>query len=145
MSPLLGEVGSAWIWLVAGLALAGCELLAPGVFLIWLGIAAMVTSGITALGATPWQAQILVFAGLSVASVLIGRRLAVHPASTLNRRGHDLVGQTVLLAQPIVGGVGRSNQGDVSWRLTGPDLPAGARVRITGLDGTTLRVEPIGE
>ena len=136
---VLAEIGPTWAWLIGGLVLAACELLAPGVFLIWLGLAAIATAG-AALLVPAWQAQILVFALLAVVAVMIGRRVTRNPPSTLNRRGHDLIGEIVVLEEPIVNGAGRLRKGDTSWRVVGPDLAAGSRVRIAALDGTTLVV-----
>ncbi len=40
-------------------------------------------------------------------------------------------------------GHGRIGLADGSWAVTGPDLPAGATVEITGVEGTVLRVAPV--
>src|SRR4051795_9005031 len=135
-----------WAWLILGLALAGLELLAPGIFLIWLGLAALATGLADAALGLSWQAATLLFATLSVAAVLAGRmisRPAVQNdnASALNRRGEALVGRIFTLEAPIVGGEGRVRVGDSSWRVTGPDAPAGSAVRVVRVDGSTLVVE----
>ena len=133
-----------WAWLVLGLALVGLEVLAPGVFLIWLGIAALLT-GLVDMGfGLPWQGALILFAALSAASVLAGRRLtrARGASPDLNRRGENLVGRLFTLDGPVAGGEGRVRVGDSVWRVIGPDLPAGASVRVTRLDGATLVVEP---
>ncbi|TXM95984.1 NfeD family protein, partial [Methylobacterium sp. WL122] len=59
---------------------------------------------------------------------------------TLNRADRGLLGREGLLAEPIRDGAGRIRFDDTLWRITGPELPAGARVRVTGIDGTVLRV-----
>ena len=59
----------------------------------------------------------------------------------LNRRGEQLIGQVVTLEEATVNGRGRARVGDSLWRVTGPDLAAGTRVRITGIDHGTLVVE----
>ena len=61
--------------------------------------------------------------------------------SALNRRGHALVGQTFTLEAPIADGSGRIRVGNSSWRVTGPNAPAGASVRVVRADGATLVVE----
>src|SRR3954465_11293590 len=80
-----------WSWIVLGLALMGLELLAPGVFLLWLGLAAVANGGVRwgldlrAAGGLDWafdlswQAAAICFAILSVASVLLGRAVTRHP------------------------------------------------------------------
>jgi inner membrane protein len=136
----------AWAWIILGLALAGLELLAPGVFLIWLGLAAIVTGLVDGALDLSWQAATLLFAALSVAAVLVGRaisRPAVQKddASALNRRGEALVGRIFTLEAPIIAGEGRVRVGDSSWRVTGRDAPSGSAVRVVRVDGATLVVE----
>jgi len=136
----------AWSWIILGVVLVGLELLAPGIFLLWLGLAAIVTGLVDGALGLSWQASTLLFALFSVAAVVIGR-LVTRPAvrqeaATLNQRGEALVGQFFTLETPMTRGEGRIRVGDSSWRVTGPDLPSGARVRVVRLDGTTLVVEP---
>lgn len=137
----------AW-WLVAALVLVIAELLAPGFFLIFLGIAAGVT-GVAALLAPglPVIVQALVFAALTAAILALGRRWyrGIDTRSTdplLNDRAARLVGSRVQVCDAIVGGTGRVTVGDGAWTAVGPDLPAGASVRIVGASGGVLRVEP---
>ena len=136
----------AWAWIILGVVLIGLELAAPGIFLLWLGLAALATGLIDAAVGLSWQASTLVFAVLSVAAVLLGRavsRPAVHrDSATLNRRDEALVGRVFTLEAPLAGGEGRIRVDDSSWRVTGPDLPPGASVRVVRVDGTTLVVEP---
>jgi inner membrane protein len=61
---------------------------------------------------------------------------------TLNARGEALVGQVFVLDQPILAGRGRIKLGDGSWIVTGPDMVAGAKVRVAAGRGTELKVEP---
>jgi membrane protein implicated in regulation of membrane protease activity len=144
--PFIEELGP-WAWLILGLLLVGLEMLVPGVFLIWLGIAAMLTGIADWFFALSWQGSSLVFALLSVIAVVVGRAVsrsdrAVADRSALNRRGEALVGQTFRLDAPIVGGEGRLRIGDSFWRVVGPDSPAGATIRVTRVDGATLVAEP---
>ncbi|GJE44334.1 NfeD family protein [Methylobacterium soli] len=87
----------------------------------------------------------LIFAGLAVVSVALASRLMRRPLSVLNRADRGLIGRVCVLAEPIVRGEGHLRLDDTLWRVAGPDLPAGTRVRVTGLDGTVLRVAPAGE
>ncbi len=137
-----------WAWLVFAALLGIAEVMIPGVFLIWIAIAAAIT-GLAAL-ALPigLPLQLLIFAALSIAAVWAGRRwYADHPvASTdplLNDRTARLIGQTVTVVEPIVGGEGRVKVGDSVWTALGPDADAGARVRVIAAEGTALRVEGI--
>ena len=60
----------------------------------------------------------------------------------LNDRAGAFVGQVVVLNEPIRDGYGRASLGDTIWRIAGPDLPAGQRVRVVSADGAVLKVEP---
>ena len=147
MTDLLDAIGPAWAWVVAGLALAGLELVAPGAFLIWLGLAAVAMGIVAGLWPLPWQAQWLVYAGFAAGSVALGWRLGrtkpdPDDATALNLRGHAVVGQVFVLEAAIADGHGRVRVGDSSWRVVGPDQAAGSRVRAVRLDGTSLVVEP---
>jgi hypothetical protein len=139
---------SFWHWFILGIALTILEILAPGVVFLWLGIAAGAT-GLVMLGidGLTWQAQTLVFAGLSVVSIVSGRLwLRRHPTATdhptLNRRGEQHIGRVFTLDAPIVNGVGKIRVNDATWKVAGEDLPAGTRVKVVAVEGTVLRVEP---
>lgn len=142
----------AWNWVILGTVLLALEILTPGVYLLWLGIAAVATGLLSFLlwdaGFWVWQAQILVFLVLSIVSVLIGRRVfpTTGTADTdqplLNQRERQLVGRTATLEEPIVEGRGRIRLGDTLWRVSGPDLPVGARVRVIAAENGELAVEP---
>jgi membrane protein implicated in regulation of membrane protease activity len=45
------------------------------------------------------------------------------------------------LERPIVDGIGTVRIDDTVWRVTGPDCPAGSRVRVAHADGANLSVE----
>jgi membrane protein implicated in regulation of membrane protease activity len=133
----------AWFWIILGVVFIGIELFAPGIFFLWLGLAAMATGVVHGAAGLSWQASTLLFAILSILAVLLGRTLArkVDGSGLLNRRGEALVGTMFTLDQPISGGEGRVRVGDSFWRVTGADAPAGAAVRVVRLDGATLVVE----
>ncbi len=136
-----------WAWLIAGLVLMGLELLAPGVFLIWIGLAALLTGAAVGLTGMGWQAAALVFAALAVLAVVIGRSLTRRardepdPAMDLNARDRNLVGRVVRLERAIAGGLGQVRIDDSLWRVSGEDMPSGSSVRITRVEGTMLWVE----
>jgi membrane protein implicated in regulation of membrane protease activity len=137
----------AWGWVILGLVLIGGEVLAPGVFLIWFGLAALLTGAVVGMADIGWQAAALVFAGFSVVSVLAGRLLTRRrgeepdAATGLNDRGRQLVGKVFRLDSTMTGGEGRIRVGDSSWRITGPELLAGSEVRVVRVEGATLVVE----
>ena len=137
-----------WYWWVAAAAFMALEILLPGIFFLWLGIAAAIV-GIVALviPSMTWPYQVALFAVLSVAAVLLARvyvkkRPVESDQPTLNRRGEQYVGRIVTLSDPIENGRGRAKIGDSAWSVEGDDLPAGAKVKIVGVDGIVLKVEP---
>lgn len=140
-----------WHWLTLGVVLIAVEIVAPGAFLLFPGMAALVTGVIVCtVPGLEWETQALIFALASVAALAAGRRfyfrLRLPPdRAAPNRRAEHLVGCVHPLTAAIVGGRGRVKVGDASWLVAGPDLPAGALVRVTGAVGTVLRVEPAGD
>jgi inner membrane protein len=136
----------AWAWVILGVVLVGLEMVAPGIFLIWLGVAALLTGLLDGFLDLSWQASFLVFAGLCVVAVLIGRTVTganreVSHEPGLNRRAQSFVGQVFALEAPIQHGEGRVRVGDSSWRVTGADAAAGSHVRVVRVEGATLVVE----
>ncbi len=137
-----------WHWLVLGIVLVVLEVLSPGVYFLWLGIAAIVVGGILyGLPDMTWQMQLVLFAVFSVVSIALARILLQrHPIESdepaLNRRGEQYIGRVLTLSEPIENGVGRVKVDDTIWRVEGPDCPAGTRVRVVGVDGVVFQVEP---
>ena len=137
-----------WAWIVAGLVLLALELVVPGGFLLWMGISGIVTGLIVLFWAIGWPLQWLIFGLLSLVSIALWVRWTrSRPARTdrpyLNRRAEQFVGQEAVLEQAIEQGFGRVVLGDTVWRVSGPDLPAGQRVRIVGYEGAVLKVEAV--
>jgi membrane protein implicated in regulation of membrane protease activity len=135
-------------WAAFALVLVAAETLAPGAFMLWLGFAAAaVFLGVLLIPGIPLLVQVAAFVVLSFVSIQVYRtwfssreRQSDQPA--LNRRTAALVGQVVVLEGAIVDGRGRVQIADAYWEVSGPDLPAGSRVRIIGGDAMTLQVEP---
>ena len=140
-----------WSWMVIGVALLALEVMSPGVYLLWFGVAAILTGLLSFqlwdFAFWGWQMQVLAFLILSLASVLIGRRL--FPATgaddtdqpLLNQRDRQLVGRLATLTEPIVNGHGRVRIGDTLWRVTGEDMAEGTRGRVVAAENGELRVE----
>ena len=141
----IAELG-AWSWMIAAAVLFVLELIAPGIFFMWFGTAALATALITFRYDISWQWQFIWFAGLSLATILlVGRYLRANPLRSdkplLNKRALKLVGQSYDLVDPIVNGRGSIHAGDTIWRVEGPELPKGARIKVVGVDGSVLKVE----
>jgi membrane protein implicated in regulation of membrane protease activity len=144
LADLIHQLGP-WNWLIAGIILLGVEILAPGNVFVWFGLAALVTGAFAFLTDFGWQTEVLVFVVLAVVLALAGRRYFA-PLSTpgeqpfLNQRAAKQVGTTHVLAEPIVDGRGRIRIDDTNWRVTGPDMPSGTKVRVVSADGALLTV-----
>jgi membrane protein implicated in regulation of membrane protease activity len=148
MSGLIASLG-AWNWLIAGGLLLAVELAVPGMFMMWLGLAALLVGIISLFVDWPWQAQLVAFAVFTLASIPLwrhfARRVEHAPESPyLNRRAAGFVGHVFALDKPIVNGVGTVRVDDTVWRVHGPELPAGTRVRVARSDGAVLYVEAEG-
>jgi inner membrane protein len=137
-------------WAVCALLLFGMEVLAPGAFMLWLAFAA--SSVLLIVWLVPglsFLIQAVLFVVLGFVSILIYRKwfrgnddiATDQPA--LNRRTAQLVDRIVSLEGAIERGRGRVQIADAYWDVSGPDLPAGASVRIVGAEGMVLKVEAV--
>ncbi len=151
LETVFAELGP-WNWMVLGFALLAMEILVPGVFLLWIGVAALVIGAISLLiwdaSVWIWQVQVIAFLALALVSAYLGNRMmggrnAESDQPLLNLRGEQLIGRTATLTEPIREGRGRIQLGDTLWRVSGPDLPPGARVRVTSATDSELTVEAI--
>jgi len=153
IASIVAELGP-WNWMLLGFILLCLEIFAPGVFLLWIGIAALIVGSASLLlwdaAFWTWQVQVLVFLMLSLASAYVGKKIVrdretASDQPLLNKRGAQMIGRTATLAEPIKEGRGRIKLGDTTWRVSGPDLPAGAQVRVIGAADTDLElvVEPV--
>jgi inner membrane protein len=136
---------SDWIiWMVAGLALLGVEILAPGAFMMWLGLAACGTGLIVLATSIGFDLQVVTCAVLSAISLGVGLRLRHRPAR-LNTQQAGLTGRSAT-ALAFHGREGRVRVGDSDWAARLPadvaEPTAGARLRVEGVDGTVLIVRP---
>jgi membrane protein implicated in regulation of membrane protease activity len=145
MTEIFSTLGT-WNWLIFGFILMALELLAPGVFMFWLGLAALLV-GLLSFAINPsWQTQLLLFAVFAVAAVPLWRRVARSNNTVsvsnpfLNKRTEALIGRVFTLEKPIIDGSGTIRIDDTIWRVAGPDAPAGSRVKIVQADGASLTV-----
>lgn len=138
----------ALTWLVAGLILSAIETLAPGAFFIWFGAAAAIVGAVSYFMPMGFVAQLILFAVLVTALVLIGRRVYgsfdTAPGPLPQSRAHAMIGADFFLEEAIARGYGRIRVGDSSWRVAGPDCPAGSMVKVVAVEqGSLLRVERV--
>jgi len=138
-----------WNWWILALLLFVVELAMPGVIFLWLAIAAALTGFLVLIIPTVgWEVSFIVFAVLSVISIYIGRKVwtpgnTPSEDPTLNKRADQYIGRTFTLDTAMENGRGRLHVGDSSWLAEGPDLPAGAHVKVIAVKGSVLKVEHV--
>ncbi len=136
-----------WHWMVLAVLLAAGETLIPGAVVIWFAASAAVIGLLMVVVDIPWQYQLIGFGLLGLAALLLYRSYRKkNPGPVeqpnLNQRGQQYVGSELVLVEAIEQGSGKARLGDGVWKVSGPELPAGARVRVTGVNGTILTVSP---
>jgi membrane protein implicated in regulation of membrane protease activity len=148
---IINAIGSygPWAWVVAGVVLLALELAVPGGFLLWLGVAGIATGLVTFLWTMDWPLQFLLFGALSLLLIVVWMRFfkgRERPSDRpfLNDRAAVYIGHEAVLGEPIRDGWGRLSLGDTVWRIAGPDLPAGRKVRVVAAEGAVLKVEAAG-
>ncbi len=137
-----------WHWMVLAVLLAAAETLVPGAVVIWFAASASVIGLVMVAFDIPWQYQLIGFGVLGMAALLLYRSYRKKNPGTfeqpnLNQRGLQYVGSELVLVEAIEQGSGKAKLGDGVWKVSGPELPAGARVRVTGVNGTILTVIPV--
>lgn len=137
-----------WYWWCLALILGALEMFIPGAAFLWIGGAAAIVGFIAMIPGVGLPLQLVLFGALAVLAWFLSRRIArrdppdIH-AGTLNRRADAYVGRVFVLEEAMIDGQGRVRVGDGQWSVSGPGgLPAGAHVRVIGVDGAMLLVEP---
>jgi membrane protein implicated in regulation of membrane protease activity len=144
---MFDDIAPGWLWMIGGVILLAAEILAPGIFLIFVGAAAVATGVFALLFGLGLPAQLALFALYTVIAVMIGRRFYANSNTDssdplLNDRAARLVGRVVTVVETVDNGGGRVRVGDSEWSARGGPAAAGERVRVTGIDGNCLKVEP---
>ncbi len=144
MNMLFG-IDAPWLWLIGGVVLGIAEMVLPGVYLMWIGGAAVLTGILALLLPIGFAAQFAVFSIATIAAIYLGRNmLAKNPIISddpkLNDRGARLVGLIVTAVEPVDSAHGRVKVGDSVWSARGSDAAVGDRLRVTGTDGNVLLV-----
>ena len=141
-----------YLWWILALLLIAGEVLLPGYFMLWIGLAAAAMGVLLWLvpGAGPAGAGGAVRAagdcrlrGSTRACCARGWNAAQPGSERLNRRAEQMIGQRYVLIEPIVNGRGKARVGDGQWLVSGPDLPLGSTVEVVAVDGTTLQVRAV--
>lgn len=136
-----------WHWWIFAVVLIIFEIFAPTFFALWLAIAAFLTGlALYLMPELQWQSQILMFAVLSVISIIVWRKYYIkNPIETdqpmLNRRGEQYLGRIITLKMPIEDGHGKVQIDDSTWKVEGDDCPIGTKVKIVSVDNVVFQVE----
>ena len=146
MTEWLNSMAPHWAWLTVGVLLCAAEIVAPGFFLVWLGVAAIATGVLAFLLPIGVPMQLGVFAVLAFIALYGARRwLKANPIVSsdplLNQRGGRLIGEVLTLVTAIENGRGRAKVGDGEWPVRGPDAAEGTKVRVVSADGGVLVVD----
>ncbi len=136
-------------WLSLGGLLLAAEMLGGNGYLLWSGVAAVVTGLLVWLVPFGWELQGVIFAVLTLIAawlwwLWLSRRVRDQkPAdASLNQRGQQLVGRRFILDNALVNGRGHMRVGDSSWPVSaGSDLPAGSKVEVIAVEGITLHIK----
>ncbi|NIF23090.1 NfeD family protein [Candidatus Pantoea multigeneris] len=139
-----------WFWLTLGGLLLAAEMLGTSGYLLWSGVAAVLVGLVEWVFPLSWAVQGSLFAVLMLLSLYLWYRWMQRDqksqpvVSSLNQRGHQLIGFRLTLETALVNGIGHVRIGDSSWRVQATtSLPAGTEVMVTGIDGITLRIIPV--
>jgi len=95
-----------------------------------------------------WQIQFVIFAVTSIIAILVGktffnRKSANTDDPTLSQLESELTGNTYVVEKPIINGSVRIQVGESTWKAQGPDCIAGSSVKVIGVKGAVLLVEPV--
>ena len=142
------DLHPGWMWAIGGLVLLIAEIVAPGFFLVFLGVAAIATGLFTLLFDLSLAPQLVLFVIYTALAVMIGKRWYAEPdhadqSIRLNNPSERMVGKSVTGIDPVDDHGGRVRVGDGEWSARGGPAAAGARVRVVAVDGNCLLVENV--
>ena len=147
MDATISNLLASYGWWLLALLLIAAELVAPGYFLLWIGLAAGIMGLVLlAFPNLVFIVQAILFALLSIAVCLAYWKF-IRPSAEmrddqplLNRKGDRLIGRRVVVVDAIVNGRGKVTVGDSAWLAEGDDCAAGTAVRVVAVNGTSLQV-----
>ena len=138
-----------WGWAIAAALLGLAEMHAPGNYLIWIALGAVLTAAVDAWYALSTTAQVVTMTAASGLSCVVGYFVYGHvdrprtDQAPLNQRAALLVGERGVVCADILHGTGKVRLGDTVWLAEGPDLPTGTAVIVKSVRRTRVRVAPV--
>lgn len=137
-----------WHWLILGFGLLIAEIVVPGIFLLWWGLAAIIVAGLTAL--VPSLSLTLVGIIYAILASILSvvwwkyqhqKDLADEQKSSLNQRDHAMLGAKGTVQDMAANGIGRGHFGDTTWRIQSAEsLNIGDTIEVIAVQGITLSV-----
>ena len=142
------DIEPGWIWAIAGILLLIAEVVAPGFFLVFVGVAAIATGAFTLLFGLGTPLQLILFIVYSALAVMIGKRWYGEPHDgdqrhAINEPAKRLIGKTLVVVSQVDDHSGRVRVGDGEWNARGGPAGVGDRVTVTAIEGNCLIVEPV--
>jgi membrane protein implicated in regulation of membrane protease activity len=142
----MNGMDQGWWWMIGGVLLLIAEVLAPGFFLLFIGVAAMLTGAFVLMFDLGLAPALALFAIYTALAVYAGRKVYANrpvPASSphLNDRSAALIGRSATAVGRIDEHGGRVTLGDGEWSARGGPAETGERVEIIGVEGNCLIVE----
>jgi inner membrane protein len=136
-----------WIWFILAALLAiGEIIIVPGVFLIFIAMAAAATGVILLFTDIALPMQLFLFGIFAIIAVYLGRFIYSKqkhesPDPLLNDREARMAGQMAVVIAATSASGGRVRVGDSEWPARGPEFEVGTPVRITHVAGGQVHVE----
>ncbi|MGR6929513.1 NfeD family protein [Klebsiella aerogenes] len=138
-------------WLTLGGLLLAAEMLGSNGYLLWSGVAGVVTGLLTWAIPLSWEWQGTLFAVLTLLaawlwSKWLRKRMRQQRTADaqLNQRGQQLLGRRFTLDSALENGRGHVRVGDSSWPvLADEDLAAGSKVEVVAVEGITLHIRVV--
>lgn len=139
-----------WHWLALGLALLAVELLGTAGYFLWLGLSALIVGLLLSLIPMSWQLQWSAFVVFSLATTWLWWRRQLSKdqqddsSRDLNQKQKQLIGQELVVKEPIQAGMNRLQMGDTTWSAHAEvDIEVGSKIKIVALDGIVLKIEKV--
>lgn len=137
-------------WVIVGIVFSLLELIVPGVYLIWFGLAAFVVSLIVYFSAIAFTTQLIWFALLSIVFAVLGLYAyryilfkAEPPAEyrNLNNSAEQYVGSLVTVAEDVEDNRTKVKIGDTYWlAATDKPLKKGDTAKVTGVKDSLILI-----
>ncbi len=135
-----------WHWWAFGSMLLILEILLPGAFFIWIGIAAIALGFLVMfMPYLSFESQLFIYSIIALIAVILGRvYFAKNPIQSeqplLNERTVQYLGRVFTVVEPIIDGRGKVQIDGSFWRVEGEDCPEGTRVKIVKVSGMHLEI-----